>query len=154
MVNNITIEGTKLIFRNFAGNPDNYNKTGGLRTTGVLIPNEEAEALKEEGWNIKYLKPRDEQDEPQAFLTVKCKFGKIQPNIFICTERGTTRLDEETVQSIDYAEIRDVDIIIRPYEYEPGNISAYIKSLYVNIIEDEFAAKYAKKYDLNVNEED
>ena len=147
MVNNITIEGTKLIFRNFAGNPDNYNKTGGLRTTGVLIPNEEAEALKEEGWNIKYLKPRDEQDEPQAFLTVKCKFGKIQPNIFICTERGTTRLDEETVQSIDYAEIRDVDIIIRPYEYEPGNISAYIKSLYVNIIEDEFAAKYAKKYE-------
>ena len=149
MVNNITIEGTRLIFRNFAGNPDNYNKTGGLRTTGVLIPNEEAEALKAEGWNIKYLKPRDDQDEPQAFLTVKCKFGKIQPNIFICTERGTTRLDEETVQSIDYAEIRDVDIIIRPYEYEPGNISAYIKTLYVNIIEDEFAAKYAKKYDLN-----
>lgn len=142
MVNNITIEGTKLIFRNFAGNPDDYNKTGGLRTTGVLIPNEIAESMKAEGWNIKYLKPRDPQDEPQAFLTVKCKFGKIQPTIYICTERGKTRLDEETVQSIDYAEIRDVDIVIRPYEYEPGCISAYIKTLYVNIIEDEFAYKY------------
>ena len=145
MVGNITLEGTRLIFRNFAGNPDDYNKQGGLRTTGVLIPNDIAEEMKAEGWNIKYLKPRDPQEEPQAFLTVKCKYGKIRPNIYICTAHGKTLLDEESVASIDYAEIRDVDIVIRPYEYEPGCISAYIKSLYVNIIEDAFAEKY--RYD-------
>jgi len=142
MVGNITLEGAKLIFRNFAGNPDDYNKQGGLRTTGVLIPNDLAEEMKEEGWNIKYLKPRDPQDEPQAFLTVKCKFGKIKPTIYICTEHGKTLLDEDSVESIDYAEIRDVDIVIRPYEYEPGCISAYIKTMYVNIVEDVFADKY------------
>jgi len=142
MVGNITLEGARLIFRNFAGNPDDYNKQGGLRTTGVLIPNDLAEEMKEEGWNIKYLKPRDPQDEPQAFLTVKCKFGKIKPTIYICTEHGKTLLDEDSVESIDYAEIRDVDIVIRPYEYEPGCISAYIKTMYVNIVEDVFADKY------------
>ena len=36
----------------------------------------------------------------------------------------------------------DVDIVIRPYEYEPGCISAYIKTMYVNIVEDVFADKY------------
>ena len=113
-----------------------------MRTTGVLIPNDLAEEMKEEGWNIKYLKPRDPQDEPQAFLTVKCKFGKIKPTIYICTEHGKTLLDEDSVESIDYAEIRDVDIVIRPYEYEPGCISAYIKTMYVNIVEDVFADKY------------
>lgn len=142
MVGNITLEGARLIFRNFAGNPDDYNKQGGLRTTGVLIPNDLAEEMKEEGWNIKYLKPRDPQDEPQAFLTVKCKFGKIKPTIYICTAHGKTLLDEDSVESIDYAEIRDVDIVIRPYEYEPGCISAYIKTMYVNIVEDVFADKY------------
>lgn len=142
MVGNITLEGARLIFRNFAGNPDDYNKQGGLRTTGVLIPNDLAEEMKAEGWNIKYLKPRDPQDEPQAFLTVKCKFGKIKPTIYICTEHGKTLLDEDSVESIDYAEIRDVDIVIRPYEYEPGCISAYIKTMYVNIVEDVFADKY------------
>ena len=142
MVGNITLEGARLIFRNFAGNPDDYNKQGGLRTTGVLIPNDLAEEMKEEGWNIKYLKPRDPQDEPQAFLTVKCKFGKIKPTIYICTEHGNTLIDEDSVESIDYAEIRDVDIVIRPYEYEPGCISAYIKTMNVNIVEDVFADKY------------
>lgn len=142
MVGNITIEGTRLIFRNFAGNPDKYNNAGGLRTTGVLIPNDIAEDLKAEGWNIKYLKPRDPQEDPQAFLTVKVKYGKIKPSIYICTGHSKAELDEDSVSSLDYAEIKDVDIVIRPYEYEPGCISAYIKTMYVNIIEDAFAYKY------------
>lgn len=142
MVKNITVEGTKLIFRNLAGAADDYNKAGGNRSTGVLIPNEIAQELIDEGWNVKFLKPRDEQEEPQAWLTVKAKFGKYPPSIYICTERGKTELTEETVDSIDYAEIRDVDIVIRPFEYEPGKISAYIKTMYVNIIEDVFAYKY------------
>lgn len=142
MVNNITVEGTRLIFRNLRGEADDYNKNGGQRTTGVLIPNEIAEDLKAEGWNIKWLKPRDEQDEPQAFLTVKCKYGRISPTIYICTAKNKTLLTEETVGLVDISEIRDVDIVIRPYEYEPGCISAYIKTMYVNVIEDEFAEKY------------
>ena len=36
----------------------------------------------------------------------------------------------------------NVDIIIRPYEWAPGAIKAYVKTMYVTIEEDELEQKY------------
>lgn len=143
---NISIEGCRIIFRNLAGAPDKFNPTGGVRTITVAIPNEMAPQLEEEGWNIKWLKPISEYDEPQASLKVKAAYGKNPPKIYICTSRNKELCTADTVGAIDYAEIENVDIVIRPYCYEniagKSGVSAYIKTMYVTIAEDPFSAKY------------
>lgn len=148
-VNNIRIEGGRLIFRNFQGKGSSYNKEGD-RNFGVLLDDDLAEDLKNDGWNVKYLKPRpdDPEEYRQPWLFVKVKFGDIPPIITLITSKGKMKLSEETVGQLDWSRIKTTDLIIRPYNYpampnRPAGISAYLKSLYVTVEEDDFEKKYA-----------
>lgn len=143
-VGNITVENARIIFRNFAGKESKFNAKG-KRNFCLVIDNEEAEQLKEEGWNIKYLKPRDPDEEPQAYVQVSVEYGNFPPNIWLIAGNKKTKLDEDTVASLDYAEIENIDLIIRPYTWEvngKGGIKAYVKNMYVTIVENEFEKKY------------
>ena len=143
-VGNITVENARIIFRNFAGKESKFNAKG-KRNFCLVIDNEEAEQLKEEGWNIKYLKPRDPDEEPQAYVQVSVEYGNFPPNIWLIAGNKKTKLDEDTVASLDYAEIENIDLVIRPYTWEvngKGGIKAYVKNMYVTIVENEFEKKY------------
>lgn len=147
-ISNIILDDCKIFWKNLSGAPDKFNKTGGQRTFCVIIPNDIAPELEAEGWAIKYLRPRDEEEEPQAYLKVKASYGpKSQPNIYICTKKKKELLNQDTVGSVDYAEINRVDLIIRPYEYKDINghsgVSAYVKNMYITINEDPFADRYS-----------
>lgn len=148
-VSNIKIEGAKLIFRNFEGRAGEYNAEGD-RNFGVLLDPEDAEQFAEDGWRIRMLKPRDPEngDEEIPWLSVKVKFGKVPPICVLVTSRGKTKLDEETVGQLDWTRYSNVDLLIRPYEYpamhgRPAGISAYLKSIYVTVQEDDLEMKYA-----------
>ena len=141
---NIRIEGARIGFRNFSGEEGRFNPKG-RRNFCVFLEEDIAKDMEKEGWNVKWLQPREEGDEPQAYLQVKLVFGKIPPKIVLVTGRGKTRLDEDTVNILDWAEIQNVDLVIRPYSWEVnGNtgVSAYIKTMYVTLREDEFESKY------------
>ena len=66
------------------------------------------------------------------------------------SRKGKTIIDEDSVAILDWAEIASVDIIIRPYNWvlqegtrnEKRGVKAYVKSMYITIVEDEFEAKY------------
>lgn len=145
MKKSITIEGARIIFRNFEGREERYNAKG-RRNFCVLLDSSIAEELIEDGWNVKYLKPREEDDEPLAYLQVKVIFGKVPPKIVVITSGKKQLFEEDDISKLDWMTFENVDIKIRPYEYDINGktgVSAYLKTMYATLLEDELDAKYA-----------
>lgn len=144
ITSNVIVENAKLIFRNFAGKPDKYNPQG-FRTFCVKLEDDVAKTLEKDGWNIKWLEPREDGDPLQAIISVKVQYGSIRPKIVTITSVGRTILDEDSVSMLDWAEMETVDLVIRPYNWEVSGktgVKAYVKTMYVTLVEDEFEAKY------------
>lgn len=141
---NIKIGNAEIRFRNFAGAQGKYNAAGN-RNFCVFLDNELAEILTADGWAVRWLKPRDPEETPQAYMQVSVGFVKFPAEITMITKKGKTKLDESTVKILDWADIKMVDLEIRPYNWEVGGktgIKPYVKKMFVTLQEDEFEEKY------------
>jgi hypothetical protein len=146
--NTVLMEGVRIIFRNFAGKEGQYNREGD-RNFAVLLDENVATAMAEDNWNVKWLRPRSEEEgeEPQAYLPVSVNFKGRPPRIVLITSRGRTTLDEDSIEMLDWADILNVDLIVRPYEWTVNGktgIKAYLQSIYVTIEEDALELKYSE----------
>jgi hypothetical protein len=141
---NIDIENARIGFRNFAGKEGKFNAKGN-RNFCVFLDDDIASTLDREGWNVRWLTPKNDDDSMQAYLSVTVSFTNIPPKVFLVTSKGKTLLDEDSVMVLDWAEIENVDLTIRPYNWEVSGktgVKAYIKSMYITIAEDTFESKY------------
>lgn len=144
----LQIDDARIIYRNFAGRGDKYNREGD-RNFAVVIPDEEmANDLSNLGWNVKIKPPRDMNGNvdpdatPFMFLPVKVKFNDRGPNVYLKTGDVQNKLDEESVGLLDNIDIVGVDLDIRPYDWDVNGKegrTAYLQSIRVIQDVDRFA---------------
>lgn len=139
----IQIDDARIIYRNFAGRGDKFNREGD-RNFSVLIPSEEiADILVAEGFNVKIKPPRDEDDTPFIHLPVKVKFNDRGPNVYLQSGSNRVRLNEDSVSCLDSVDIIGVDLDIRPFDWEVNGKqgrTAYLQSMCVTQEVDRFAS--------------
>ncbi len=146
-IKNVSIENANIFGRNFSGKETTYNRLGNRVFCVYIDDPDVAEAMKADGWNVKMREFRNTDLEPRPYVQVAVRFdGPFPPKVVLVTSRRKTILDEETVNELDYAEIQNVDLTIRPRVWEANGkdgVKAYLKTMYITIVEDEFADKYA-----------
>ena len=147
----VQIDDARIIYRNFAGAPSKFNREGDRNFAVVIDDQDIAEALTEKGWNVKIKPPREEGDEPFMFLPVKVKFNERGPRVYLQNSlggRNRVTLDEDTVGILDNVDIINVDLDIRPYDWDvqgKTGRTAYLQSICVTQEVDRFLDRYAEQ---------
>ena len=147
----VQIDEARIIYRNFAGAPSKFNREGDRNFAVVIEDQDIAEVLTEKGWNVKIKPPREEGDEPFMFLPVKVKFNDRGPKVYLQNSlggRNRVTLDEDTVSILDNVDITNVDLDIRPYDWDvqgKTGRTAYLQSICVTQEVDRFLDRYAEQ---------
>ena len=139
---NITLEGARVLFRDFSGEKNRYNND---RTFCVALDEGLANRLAADGWPVRWLEARNEDEGRTPILSVKVYFGKVPPQVVMISGGTKKELDESNISILDWAVFENVDLKIRPFNYDVNGktgVKAYLKSMWVTIAEDDLAAKY------------
>ena len=72
---------------------------------------------------------------------------KYPPKVYLVSGNCEPKLlDEDSVGSIDQMRVKNVNVILNPYEYDPANngMSLYVRTMYVeqDLDDDPYAARY------------
>jgi hypothetical protein len=144
-VRTFMIEDARLLFKNFSGKEGQYNREGD-KNFSVVLDDKVAIQMLEDGWNVKYLSSRGEDEEDTPYIQVAVNFNNRPPRVVMITSTSRTYLNEESVSVLDWADIQTCDLIARGYEWTVNGKSgtkAYLQSMFVTIEEDELERKYA-----------
>ena len=145
----LEINNARILWPNFSGAPDRFNKEGD-RNFHLVIPTQEiADMLLNHknqygnAWNVKIKPPKDEGDVPFMHMPVKVKFNGRGPNVYLVSGDNQIELNEDTIKCLDNIDIVSVDMDIRPYDGEMGNgmtfRTAYLSAMRVYQRVDRFA---------------
>lgn len=141
----LIMEDAQIVFRNFAGAEGMYNREGD-RNFCVLLDEDLAADMQQDGWNVKRLKLREGEEVAQAYIQVSVGFKGRPPRMVMITSRGRTDLGQDECILLDWADILKTDLIIRPYHWNVNGrtgVKAYLKSIFVIINEDYLELKYS-----------
>ena len=93
----LQIDDARIIFKNFEGRGDKYNREGDRNFSLLIEDPNTADALSEKGWNVKIKDSNDPDDLPFMRLPVKVKFTDYGPNVYLITGDRRNELDEESI---------------------------------------------------------
>ena len=139
------IDDARIIFKNFEGRGDKFNREGDRNFSLLIEDPNTADAMKKQGWNVKIKEGRDPDEGPFMRLPVKVKFTEYGPTVYLNSAGNVVKLNEESIGCLDNIEIETVNLDIRPYDWEVNGKTgrtAYLQSMEVVQRIDRFAAKY------------
>jgi hypothetical protein len=142
---NVMIEDAHVLFKNFTGREGQYNREGD-RNFVLVLPEDLAVQMTKDGWNVKRFKEKYEDREPDYYVEVAVGYGRIPPKVALISSEGRNDLPEDMVSILDEVEWAKCDVVIRAYAWEFNGrtgIKAYLKTIFVVLLEDELDRKYA-----------
>ena len=155
--NVLEIENAKIIFKNFEGKERKNPKTGkvvnakGERNFCIVIDNpEEAELMKEDGWNVKSYGVGDEYDMPLYYIPVRINMnGNFPPKIHVYTKKSKELFDADMMKSLDDADFKKVNVRINPRPWDDNGrpaIKAYLREMFILLEEDAWEEEFANSF--------
>lgn len=148
--NIMQIDNARIIFKNFEGRGDKFNREGDRNFSLLIEDPDTADAMAKKGWNVKIKEGRDEDEGPFMRLPIKVKFTDYGPRVYLNSAGNVTELDEESIACLDNIDIESVDMDIRPYDWDVNGRTgrtAYLQSMEVVQRIDRFAARHNNKDD-------
>jgi hypothetical protein len=146
MSNKIEIRGAHIARRNFRGEERRFGgkimNSAGNRNFLLILPDDMVGDLIADGWNVKQFKPAEDGTPGDYFINVKVNCSYKPPVCWLVTEKGDgktrTRLDEDTIGELDFADIIDLKVVVKPVrrvdEYTgKETVSAYLETLYAEV---------------------
>lgn len=141
---NLILEDVVIAFRNFEGKEDTYNREGN-RNFAILLDEGQAAQMERDGWNVKYLREREEGDGQQAYIQVAVSYKTRPPKIGMVTSKSLTYLGQDEVGMLDWVDIEVADATIHPYQWAVNGktgVKAYLQTLFIKIEEDYLQEKW------------
>lgn len=135
----------KWAFSHFNGREDTFNAEGDHNFT-LILPEETALKLQDEGWAIRRMEGYEEGDPPEYLLKVKISYKFEPPKIYLIKGNRKMRADQRDLADINRATCERIDVIITPSRWVHGQnsgITAYTKELYATVRQSRFDERYA-----------
>lgn len=127
------IDGRDIMFRNFKGAGDKFNREGDRNFSLRIHDPATADALIREGWNVRVKPARDEDESDFMRLPIKIKFSDFGPKVYLWSGERRVELDEESIGMLDQIEIESVNMDVRPYNWTVNGRDG--RTAYLQVIE-------------------
>lgn len=140
----IEFENADIIFRNFEGREDKFNRDGN-RNFSVILTEDQAIELADMECNVKRTKPRDGEEEGKPY--VKILLGMFDPEIYVISRGRKKLLAPSQYAKLDRLDFETADLAVSKSnkKWESNGktgYSLYLESLYVTVRESRLASKY------------
>lgn len=137
---------SRLIWTNFQGREGKYNVEG-RRNFNVVLEPEDAEFMRNEGFNVKEHEPKNPDDDTLYTLKVNVNFkGFKTPTIWMKNNHGKSKLDENGVNVLDWADIIETWMSFNQHVYQDSK-TAYLNTLLVTVRESEYESQFFDEED-------
>lgn len=149
-----TIEDAEIMYRNFEGAINEYNKEG-KKSFSIKLDPDFANQLRNDGWHVRTKEPGEdiEGEVGQDYINIKVNFKVKPPRVVMVTSGSMIPLTDRSIGMLDDADIVTVDLTCVGSPWERG-ISCYLQKAFFNINVDILDQKYGFGYLGNVEGED
>lgn len=135
---------------NFKGEEKKRNgkvvNSAGTRTFCVEIDSQDAQTLKDDGWNIT-IRIDPETNEMFCYLPVEVRFDPIRPDIYVVAHGNRKELDESQIHQLDQRTFSEVNLVIHPRvwfdeDLNQWRVKAFLKEGWFYIQQSRFAERW------------